>query len=43
MHSRAAHLDGRYTHVGTVVRERDAADALLIGDRVERATILMER
>ena len=39
MHSRAPHLDGRYTWFGTVERGQNAADALLIGDRVIRATI----
>jgi cyclophilin family peptidyl-prolyl cis-trans isomerase/HEAT repeat protein len=39
MHSRAPHLDGRYTWIGSVVAGQKSADALLIGDRVERATI----
>jgi peptidyl-prolyl cis-trans isomerase B (cyclophilin B) len=39
MHSRAPHLDGRYTWIGTVESGQKAADALLIGDRIMRATI----
>jgi peptidyl-prolyl cis-trans isomerase B (cyclophilin B) len=39
MHSRAAHLDGRYTWVGSVVSGQKSADALLIGDKVIKATI----
>lgn len=39
MHSRAPHLDGRYTWIGRVVSGQRSADALLIGDKVERATI----
>ncbi len=40
MHARAPHLDGRYTWIGSVVSGGKSADALLIGDRVERATIV---
>jgi len=39
MHSRAPHLDGRYTWFGTVESGQKSADALLVGDRVVRATI----
>lgn len=39
MHARAPHLDGRYTWIGRVTSGQGVADALLIGDRVERATI----
>ena len=39
MHARAAHLDGRYTWVGAVLSGQKSADALLIGDKVVRATI----
>jgi cyclophilin family peptidyl-prolyl cis-trans isomerase/HEAT repeat protein len=39
MHSRAAHLDGRYTWFGSVTRGQEVADALVIGDKVERATV----
>ncbi len=39
MHSAAPHLDGRYTYIGAVVSGQKSADALLIGDRVEHATI----
>jgi peptidyl-prolyl cis-trans isomerase B (cyclophilin B) len=39
MHSRAPHLDGRYTWIGSVTAGQKSADALLIGDKVERATI----
>jgi cyclophilin family peptidyl-prolyl cis-trans isomerase len=41
MHSRAAHLDGRYTWIGSVKTGQKAADALLIGDKVLHATISM--
>jgi peptidyl-prolyl cis-trans isomerase B (cyclophilin B) len=43
MHSRAPQLDGRYTWVGQVVSGQNIIDALLIGDRVEHATIDLER
>lgn len=39
MHAPAPHLDGRYTWIGRVAEGQEVADALLIGDRVERATI----
>jgi cyclophilin family peptidyl-prolyl cis-trans isomerase len=39
MHSRAAHLDARYTWIGSVTAGQKSAEALLIGDKVERATI----
>jgi cyclophilin family peptidyl-prolyl cis-trans isomerase/HEAT repeat protein len=39
MHSRAPHLDGRYTWVGSVVSGQKSADELQIGDRVESATV----
>ena len=39
MHSRAPHLDGRYTWFGTVESGQNVADALLIGDRVVHAAI----
>jgi peptidyl-prolyl cis-trans isomerase B (cyclophilin B) len=39
MHSRAPHLDGRYTWFGTIEAGQDCVDALLIGDRVTRAVI----
>lgn len=39
MHSRAPHLDGRYTWFGTVESGQNSADALLIGDRIVRAAI----
>jgi len=39
MHARAAHLDGRYTWIGRVVEGQKSADALLIGDRVQQATV----
>jgi peptidyl-prolyl cis-trans isomerase B (cyclophilin B) len=39
MHSRAPHLDGRYTWIGAVESGQKSADALLIGDRVVRAVI----
>ena len=39
MHSRAAHLDGRYTWIGHVVSGQDVADELRVGDRVVKATV----
>jgi cyclophilin family peptidyl-prolyl cis-trans isomerase/HEAT repeat protein len=39
MHSRAPHLDGRYSWVGSVVSGQKSADGLQIGDRVESATV----
>jgi cyclophilin family peptidyl-prolyl cis-trans isomerase/HEAT repeat protein len=39
MHSRATHLDGRYTWIGTVISGRNSADALVIGDEVVKASI----
>ncbi len=39
MHSRAAHLDGRYTWIGRVESGQKSADALLIGDEITRAVI----
>ena len=42
MHARAAHLDGRYTWIGSVVSGGKVADALRIGDRVTKATITIE-
>jgi cyclophilin family peptidyl-prolyl cis-trans isomerase/HEAT repeat protein len=39
MHSRAPHLDGRYTIIGQVIRGQDVIDALVVGDRIITATI----
>jgi cyclophilin family peptidyl-prolyl cis-trans isomerase len=39
MHSRAPHLDGRYTWIGSVISGRNSADALVIGDEVVKASI----
>jgi cyclophilin family peptidyl-prolyl cis-trans isomerase len=39
MHAAAPHLDGRYSWVGTIVEGQKFSDALLIGDRVVRASI----
>ncbi len=39
MHAAAPHLDARYTYVGRVTSGAKVADALLIGDAVERAVI----
>jgi cyclophilin family peptidyl-prolyl cis-trans isomerase len=39
MHGAAPHLDGRYTWVGKVISGQSAANSLLIGDRVETATV----
>jgi len=41
MHSRAPHLDGRYTWIGSVRTGQKSADALLIGDKVVEATIAL--
>jgi cyclophilin family peptidyl-prolyl cis-trans isomerase len=43
MHSRAPHLDGRYTWIGAVESGQKATDALLIGDRVVHAVIEVAR
>ncbi len=42
MHARAAHLDGRYTWVGSLRSGQNSADALLIGDKVVKATITIK-
>ncbi len=42
MHSDAPHLDGRYTWIGSVRSGQKSADALVIGDRVKRATVTIE-
>ncbi len=39
MHSRAAHLDGRYTWLGRVTSGSQVVDALVVGDKVEHATV----
>ncbi len=39
MHSRAPHLDGRYTYIGKIVSGQIAADSLLIGDKILKATV----
>ena len=39
MHSRAPHLEGRYTAVGRVVEGMDVVDSLLVGDRVQKVSI----
>ena len=39
MHSRAAHLDARYTWIGSVESGQKYADALQIGDKVVRAVV----
>ncbi len=41
MHSHAPHLDGRYTWVGQVVAGQSAADALQVGDKVTKATVVL--
>ncbi|MEP6866474.1 MAG: peptidylprolyl isomerase [Deltaproteobacteria bacterium] len=42
MHSRAPHLDGRYTYIGAVRSGQKAADSLLIGDTIKSATVVVE-
>lgn len=39
MHSRASHLEARYTHVGAVTRGQDIVDALVVGDRILGARV----
>ncbi|HUJ63588.1 MAG TPA: peptidylprolyl isomerase [Kofleriaceae bacterium] len=39
MHSRASHLDGRYTWIGSVAAGQKYADALEIGDTIVKATV----
>jgi len=38
MHSRAAHLEGRYTRVGRVTSGMEVVDSLLAGDTIESVT-----
>lgn len=42
MHSRAPHLDGRYTWFGSVIAGQNVADSLQIGDRVVSAKVTIE-
>jgi hypothetical protein len=39
MHSRAPHLDGRYTYIGKLTTGANSASSLLIGDKVVKATV----
>jgi cyclophilin family peptidyl-prolyl cis-trans isomerase/HEAT repeat protein len=39
MHSRAPHLDGRYTLVGRVLEGMEVVDALVVGDQVKRVQV----
>jgi len=39
MHSRAPHLDGRYTIVGRVLDGMDVVDSLLVGDTVKTVQV----
>ena len=39
MHSRASHLEARYTHLGKVTRGQEVVDALVVGDRIVRAKV----
>jgi cyclophilin family peptidyl-prolyl cis-trans isomerase len=39
MHSRAPHLEGRYTRVGQLVSGQAVADRLLVGDKVVTAQV----
>ena len=42
MHGLAPHLDARYTVVGLVSDGQAAADALMVGDTITRATVVVE-
>jgi len=42
MHARAPHLDGRYTRIGRVVAGQAAVEALVVGDRIVRATVAID-
>jgi peptidylprolyl isomerase len=42
MHSRAPHLEGRYTRVGKVTRGQDVVDTLVIWDQVLQATVAVD-
>lgn len=42
-HSRLHHLDARYTVIGQVVDGQDVVDALIVGDRIKSAHIIVER
>jgi peptidyl-prolyl cis-trans isomerase B (cyclophilin B) len=41
MQAAAPHLDGRYTWFGVVAAGQDVADALVVGDRIVKATVEM--
>ena len=42
MHSRAPHLEGRYTRIGQVVSGMDVVDSLLVGDIIEDVKVHSE-
>jgi cyclophilin family peptidyl-prolyl cis-trans isomerase len=42
MHSRAPHLDGRYTAVGRVVSGIEVVDSLLVGDVIQRIQVYVK-
>ncbi len=42
MHTRAPHLEGRYTRVGELRRGFEALDALQVGDRILRAEVTLQ-
>jgi cyclophilin family peptidyl-prolyl cis-trans isomerase len=42
MHSRAAHLEGRYTAIGRVTEGQPVVDSLLVGDRIVKATVTVD-
>ena len=41
MHTRAPHLEGRYTRVGALRRGFEVLDALQVGDRILRAEVTL--
>jgi cyclophilin family peptidyl-prolyl cis-trans isomerase len=43
MHSRAPHLEGRYTVIGRVVEGEEHIDELLVGDRIVKSSAQIDR
>ncbi|MEM9489467.1 MAG: peptidylprolyl isomerase, partial [Myxococcota bacterium] len=41
MHTRAPHLDGRYTNIGHVIRGQGVIDRLFVGDRILSARLVI--
>jgi cyclophilin family peptidyl-prolyl cis-trans isomerase len=43
MHSRAPHLEGRYTVIGRIVEGEEHVDELLVGDRIVKSSVVVQR